>query len=997
MFKITLVPPFQREGAKVEFCLRYEIPGGTFWANNNGMNYVLFCHKRSARDGKDNQPEDFKYKNKKSCLKAMGKDNSNERTFIALPEPETSDIPIKIQEVVVPMETPVPHSRGLREDDRQKPLVDSNRNYSWRSRRRTARLARMKNPFYQNEAEVEEGGGSGQEEESRCAEVLLDVSAPPRWATTSNLPGMPNRSQINGTEEAQKRDLIPSASLKSDRDDELSFLPDNFEGWSRQNSDTRSINPPEADAASYHTEVRTSAIGSWKTWDTFVDFGDTRGPRLTMAPEEGVPKTAAFDSSAYLEEDTSEWSDERDGPLTACSNTDSLLMSDSRANTRERTQNNVTDLPDHGKDPENWPVIKEGSGSDWTPAERDSEHETGSVAHHGLWTGTADVWQRSPFDSYLTPVAQLEDIGLESAFGDPLKKETSTPRHKEPVNSQDKDPLNRSQPPQETGDTDTEVIVDEGVGHMAERVRHDQGISGVDSFAEGAADLAPYTEGTDRQTEATDLAVTLQSLRPEAANGISPDEFDNSSASSAMYTGIGGSVHEPFRGCVTFTQTVTGEGGNVKDIDEEACRGRGVREDDESKENVEGPYKDEKEASVENDNSCHDSEEDATVEETKDLSGKSKEEVLAERGDLCGDDTLAENREDLSEEEEMDYDEDLYDDEDISMENEDDFYDEENEDFYGQEELPMSKEEELQKLREEVSTIKKDFGLEQEDTSVETEEDLEVAQILGGMNKALKEDKGALPMEMEESEGKGKGTAFWEMEAYLHKKENEEHAKGGKRVRQHEGEGDACSEKEVSISGNVVHEEFKKRREVGEGLRWKKEGSVQDGGREGTLSTESLTDEGTNMPSVEHAPLHGAAPGNSRNMPRNSNTSPSVSVLRIRPAFLLSTNEPTREYGEAREEASSPQVDLNPVEEPGHRSTVHLPPVEKVENVARNYLSFWRDSHNVSRVFLYALLCLVFLFTAFHYDFLTCFAFYLITVYWVCFHGENGIEQAGGR
>lgn len=71
MFKITLVPPFQKEGARVEFCLRYEIPGRTFWANNNGMNYVFFCHKRSARDAKENQQEDAKYKNKKSCLKTM--------------------------------------------------------------------------------------------------------------------------------------------------------------------------------------------------------------------------------------------------------------------------------------------------------------------------------------------------------------------------------------------------------------------------------------------------------------------------------------------------------------------------------------------------------------------------------------------------------------------------------------------------------------------------------------------------------------------------------------------------------------------------------------------------------------------------------------------------------------------------------------------------------------------------------------------------------------
>uniref|UniRef100_A0A6Q2WQR9 CBM21 domain-containing protein n=1 Tax=Esox lucius TaxID=8010 RepID=A0A6Q2WQR9_ESOLU len=40
-FRLTLVPPFEMEGARVEFCLRYETSVGTFWANNSEMNYVL--------------------------------------------------------------------------------------------------------------------------------------------------------------------------------------------------------------------------------------------------------------------------------------------------------------------------------------------------------------------------------------------------------------------------------------------------------------------------------------------------------------------------------------------------------------------------------------------------------------------------------------------------------------------------------------------------------------------------------------------------------------------------------------------------------------------------------------------------------------------------------------------------------------------------------------------------------------------------------------------
>lgn len=71
-FKYTLVPPFEREGTRVEVCLRYETSVGTFWANNKGMNYVLFCHKKGKvkEHGPQAQEESAFYKSKRSCLKA---------------------------------------------------------------------------------------------------------------------------------------------------------------------------------------------------------------------------------------------------------------------------------------------------------------------------------------------------------------------------------------------------------------------------------------------------------------------------------------------------------------------------------------------------------------------------------------------------------------------------------------------------------------------------------------------------------------------------------------------------------------------------------------------------------------------------------------------------------------------------------------------------------------------------------------------------------------
>ncbi|XP_071358569.1 protein phosphatase 1 regulatory subunit 3A-like isoform X2 [Trachinotus anak] len=71
-FKYTLIPPFEKEGTRVDFCLRYETPVGTFWANNKDINYVLFCHQKGQvkEQGPQVLEESPSYKSKKSCLRA---------------------------------------------------------------------------------------------------------------------------------------------------------------------------------------------------------------------------------------------------------------------------------------------------------------------------------------------------------------------------------------------------------------------------------------------------------------------------------------------------------------------------------------------------------------------------------------------------------------------------------------------------------------------------------------------------------------------------------------------------------------------------------------------------------------------------------------------------------------------------------------------------------------------------------------------------------------
>lgn len=67
-FKLTLVPPFGPQGARVDFCLRYETSAGTFWANNNDANYVLFCRQK-VKEIREPRRESIC---KKSCLKTSG-------------------------------------------------------------------------------------------------------------------------------------------------------------------------------------------------------------------------------------------------------------------------------------------------------------------------------------------------------------------------------------------------------------------------------------------------------------------------------------------------------------------------------------------------------------------------------------------------------------------------------------------------------------------------------------------------------------------------------------------------------------------------------------------------------------------------------------------------------------------------------------------------------------------------------------------------------------
>ncbi|XP_029541724.2 uncharacterized protein LOC115144797 [Oncorhynchus nerka] len=153
-FKLTLVPPFGEKGARVDFCLRYETPVGTFWANNSDQNYVMFCHQKIKVEKKSKEkPEKDKSGRRKSILKAISHDFPCDENWSST-NAESSDVHHRGGKMAS-VNTSESQSGAL-QDDRQKLMVESSRNSSRRNRRKAARLAKVRDYFTQREDETQE-------------------------------------------------------------------------------------------------------------------------------------------------------------------------------------------------------------------------------------------------------------------------------------------------------------------------------------------------------------------------------------------------------------------------------------------------------------------------------------------------------------------------------------------------------------------------------------------------------------------------------------------------------------------------------------------------------------------------------------------------------------------------------------------------------------------------------------------------------------------------
>ncbi|XP_047246494.1 uncharacterized protein ppp1r3aa [Girardinichthys multiradiatus] len=128
-FRYTIVPQFEKEGTRVEFCLRYETPMGTFWANNKGMNYVMFCHQVKEHLTQTEE-ESSSYKSKRSCLKANRNGDTEDKTKESIHNDKAAADVHKVEKTCG-------ETTSLHPED-QKPWVES-----IKSRRRAIRLARV--------------------------------------------------------------------------------------------------------------------------------------------------------------------------------------------------------------------------------------------------------------------------------------------------------------------------------------------------------------------------------------------------------------------------------------------------------------------------------------------------------------------------------------------------------------------------------------------------------------------------------------------------------------------------------------------------------------------------------------------------------------------------------------------------------------------------------------------------------------------------------------
>ncbi|XP_063754305.1 uncharacterized protein ppp1r3ab [Eleginops maclovinus] len=189
-FRLTLVPPFGEQGARVDFCLRYETPVGTFWANNNDRNYVLSCHQRMKERKETQQKENVK----KSCLKTVSQNFPTVENISATEAPSqennsTDGSKHPEEAATIKAKQISTGESGTSEGNKQKLVTQSKPACSQRNRRKAARMARVKDYFSQKN-----GGSDDTERDESPPEAKQPAQEESSEEKRSDVPSFPEES-----------------------------------------------------------------------------------------------------------------------------------------------------------------------------------------------------------------------------------------------------------------------------------------------------------------------------------------------------------------------------------------------------------------------------------------------------------------------------------------------------------------------------------------------------------------------------------------------------------------------------------------------------------------------------------------------------------------------------------------------------------------------------------------------------------------------------------
>ncbi|XP_076851288.1 uncharacterized protein ppp1r3aa [Brachyhypopomus gauderio] len=281
-FRFPLMSPFREEGARVEFCLRYETSTGTFWANNGGANYVLFCRCREESDPREKEGEREKEtdennrKGIKSCLKVVGRRSSTDtKPTDVSGEPSDAEPRegrnTRLESASRPSEAP---------EESRKALVER------RSRRRSAQMAHMQDRFSRRDREGQlDRASPGEPTETGLGVVLSapQLRAPERPQTSDDV--QESGDQGRNEDASPTRTYRQNPLLSLDRGNRTSVgRPGVFE-----------ISP--VDPAEQIT-VGGSAVSCADAWEVFLN-GTDRSDADTSAPkQEGSPRAIRLPSHA---------------------------------------------------------------------------------------------------------------------------------------------------------------------------------------------------------------------------------------------------------------------------------------------------------------------------------------------------------------------------------------------------------------------------------------------------------------------------------------------------------------------------------------------------------------------------------------------------------------------------------------------------------------------------------------------------------------------------